>query len=119
MRRTVTEDIEIEGETLYENEKIILNWHSINHDPEIFENPECFDVERFKKMPDLHNQHRAFGNGEHFCIGAHLARLELKVMFEELVPRMRNPRFSQPVEYVKDFFVNGIKSMNISFDPES
>lgn len=119
MRRTVTEDVEVEGKQLKENDKIILNWHSINHDPEIFENPEKFDVERFKKMPDLHSQHRAFGNGEHFCIGAHLARLELKVMFEELIPRLKNPAFSQPVEYVKDFFVNGIKTMHIEFEPES
>jgi cholest-4-en-3-one 26-monooxygenase len=118
MRRTVTEDIELEGQQLKENGKLILNWHAINHDPEIFENPEKFDIERFKKMPDLHSQHRAFGNGEHFCIGAHLARLELKVMFEELIPRLRHPKFSEPVEYVRDFFVNGIKAMNIAFEPE-
>lgn len=119
MRRTVTADVEVEGQQLKENDKLILNWHAINHDPDIFENPEKFDVERFKKMPDLHSQHRAFGNGEHFCIGAHLARLELKVMFEELVPRLKNPKFSEPVDYVKDFFVNGIKTMYIEFDPES
>lgn len=119
MRRTVTADVEVEGQQLKENDKLILNWHAINHDPDIFENPEKFDVERFKKMPDLHSQHRAFGNGEHFCIGAHLARLELKVMFEELVPRLKNPKFSEPVDYVKDFFVNGIKTMHIEFDPES
>ncbi|CAA0120498.1 cytochrome P450 [Zhongshania aliphaticivorans] len=119
MRRTVTADVEVEGQQLKENDKLILNWHAINHDPDIFENPEKFDVERFKKMPDLHSQHRAFGNGEHFCIGAHLARLELKVMFEELVPRLKNPKFSEPVNYVKDFFVNGIKTMHIEFDPES
>ena len=118
MRRTVTKDIVVEGQQLKENDKMVLNWHAINHDPDIFVDPEKFDVERYKNMPDIHNQHRAFGVGEHFCIGAHLARLELKVMFEELIPRMRNPKFAAPVQYVKDFFVNGIKAMEITFDPE-
>ena len=118
MRRTVTHDMELEGKALKENDKLILNWHAINHDPDIFENPETFDVERFKKMPDLHAQHRAFGVGEHFCIGAHLARLELKVVFEELIPRLKNPQFAGPVKYVRDYFVNGIKAMPITFEPE-
>jgi cholest-4-en-3-one 26-monooxygenase len=118
MRRTVTQDLELEGQNLKAGDKMILNWHSINHDPEIFENPEVFDVERFKKMPDLHSQHRAFGIGEHFCLGAHLARLEIRVVLEEVLPRLRNPKFSEPVQYVHDYFVNGIKTMNISFEPE-
>ena len=118
MRRTVTKDTELEGHSLKAGDKMILNWHSINHDPEIFEDPNSFNIERFKSMPDLHSQHRAFGNGEHFCIGSHLARLELKVLFEELLPRLRNPQFAEPVEYVRDYFVNGIKSMKIRFEPE-
>lgn len=119
MRRTTTQDVELEGQSLKSGDKMILNWHAINHDPALFENPEYFDVLRAEKMPDLHNQHRAFGIGEHFCIGSHLARLELKVMFEELIPRLRNPAFAGPVKYVRDYFVNGIKSMPIIFDPEA
>jgi cytochrome P450 len=71
-----------------------------------------------KKNPELVNQHRAFGNGEHFCIGAHMSRLEMQVMFEEFIPRLRNPQFAKPVEYVRDYFVNSIKAMQISFTPE-
>ncbi len=119
MRRTVMEDVELEGQQLKAGDKMVLNWHAMNHDPAIFENPEKFDVERYKNMPDLANQHRAFGIGEHYCIGAHLARLELKVMFEEIIPRLRNPKFAEPVEFVRDYFVNGIKAMQITFDPES
>ena len=118
MRRTVMEDVELEGQQLKAGDKVILNWHAMNQDPDLFESPTKFDVLRFEKMADLGNQHRAFGVGEHYCIGAHLARLELKVMFEELVPRMRNPKFAEPVEFVRDFFVNGIKAMPITFDPE-
>ncbi|MFT4822954.1 MAG: cholest-4-en-3-one 26-monooxygenase [Halioglobus sp.] len=118
MRRTVVEDIEIEGQQLKAGDKMVLNWQAINHDPEIFESPELFDVERFRRNPSLANQHRAFGNGEHFCIGAHMSRLEMQVMFEEFVPRLRNPQFSEPVAFVRDYFVNGIKSMPIVFDVE-
>ena len=95
-----------------------INWHAINHDPAVFEHPEIFGVVRFRRNPELASQHRAFGNGEHFCIGAHMSRLEIQMMLEELVPRLRNPAFAQPVEYVRDYFVNGIKSMRLSFDAE-
>jgi cholest-4-en-3-one 26-monooxygenase len=77
-----------------------------------------FDITRGQRMPELSREHRAFGIGTHFCIGAHLARMELHIMFQELIPRLRNPRFAEPVKYVRDYFVNGIKEMNISFDPE-
>jgi cytochrome P450 len=118
MRRTVMEDIELHGQHLKAGDKMVINWQAINHDPDIFEDPETFDVTRFKSKPELANQHRAFGNGEHFCIGAHMSRLEMQVMFEELIPRLRNPKFAQPVQYVRDYFVNGIKAMPITFDQE-
>ncbi|WP_372797335.1 cytochrome P450 [Litorivivens sp.] len=118
MRRTVMQDTEIQGQALKAGDKMVLNWQAINHDPDIFEDPERFDVERFARNPELGSQHRAFGKGEHFCIGAHMARLEMQVMFEELLPRLKNPRFAQPVEYVRDYFVNSIKHMQIQFDPE-
>lgn len=119
MRRTVMEDTEIDGQHLKAGDKMVINWQAINHDPEIFEDPESFNVERFRNNPELASQHRAFGNGEHFCIGAHMSRLEMQVMFEELIPRLKNPQFAQPVEYVRDFFVNSIKAMQITFDPET
>lgn len=119
MRRTVMEDTEIDGQQLKAGDKMVLNWQAINHDPAIFDDPETFDVERFAKRPELSSQHRAFGKGEHFCIGAHMARLEMQVMFEELLPRMRDPQFAQPVEYVRDYFVNSIKSMPLTFEPET
>ena len=116
MRRTVMEDVQVAGQQLKAGDKMVLNWQAINHDPQIFENPETFDVERFRRNPELASQHRAFGNGEHFCIGAHMSRLEMQVMFEEFVPRLRNPQFAEPVAYVRDYFVNSIKSMPITFD---
>tara|TARA_B110000503_G_scaffold36278_2_gene59341 strand:+ start:4007 stop:5245 length:1239 start_codon:yes stop_codon:yes gene_type:complete len=116
MRRTVMEDVEVEGQLLKAGDKMVLNWQAINHDPQIFEAPETFDVERFRRNPELASQHRAFGNGEHFCIGAHMSRLEMQVMFEEFVPRLKNPQFAGPVAYVRDYFVNSIKSMLITFE---
>ncbi|MGB1544430.1 MAG: cytochrome P450, partial [Spongiibacter marinus] len=95
-----------------------LFWHGINRDERIFDDPMTFDITRFKRMPDLYKEHRAFGIGQHFCLGSHLARLEMRVMFEEILPRLRNPKFAEPVQYVRDYFINGIRSMKITFDPE-
>lgn len=117
MRRTAKEDVEVGGVKILKGDKVILHWHSINLDETVFDDPLAFDVRRFEKQPSLAREHRAFGIGQHFCIGSHLARLELKIVFEEVIPRIRNPEFNGPVQYVRDHFVNGIKSMPIRFVP--
>ncbi|WP_344938130.1 cytochrome P450 [Zhongshania borealis] len=118
MRRTVMQDIELDGVQLKKGDKLILNWHLINTDESVFNDPFVFDITRGQRMPELHREHRAFGIGQHFCLGSHLARLELDVVFNEVLPRLRNPKFAEPVKYVRDYFVNGIKEMKITFDPE-
>jgi cytochrome P450 len=119
MRRTATEDVEVAGKTIKAGDKVVLHYHSASHDERVFgDDALTFDVRRMERMPDLAKQHRAFGYGQHFCIGTHLARLELKVMFEEIIPRLRNPKFAEDPKYVKSFFVNAIKEMKITFDPE-
>ncbi|HEY8217112.1 MAG TPA: cytochrome P450 [Acidimicrobiia bacterium] len=82
MRRTATEDHELHGETIRAGDEILLMYSSANRDERVFEEPETLDVTR------QHNHHVAFGFGTHFCLGAALARLELRVMFEELLRRM-------------------------------
>ena len=119
MRRTAMEDVELGGQQIRKGDKVILHYHSANHDEEIFgADAQVFDVTRPERMPDLYNQLRSFGIGQHFCIGSHLARMELKIMFQELIPRLRNPQFRESPKYVRSFFVNAMKEMQISFDPE-
>ena len=118
MRRTVMEDTEVAGIKMKKGDKLMLNWHLINQDPAVFDEPIAFDITRAERMRDLGREHRSFGLGAHYCLGAHLARMELNIMFEEIIPRLRNPRFVSPVKYVRDNFVNGIKEMQIPFDPE-
>jgi len=116
MRRTVMCDTEVAGVQMKEGDKLLLHWHLINQDDHVFDDPIEFDITRAQRMPDLSREHRAFGLGPHFCLGAHLARMELNIMFEELIPRLRNPQFAEPVRYMRDFFVNSIKEMKITFD---
>lgn len=119
MRRTAMEDVELAGRAIKKGDKIIMHYHTVNHDESIFgEDAMSFDVTRAERMPDLYNQHRAFGVGQHFCLGTHLARLEVRVMFEEIIPRLRNPRLNGDVAYTRSDLVNGIKRMHITFDPE-
>ncbi|NIB38944.1 cytochrome P450 [Pseudomaricurvus alkylphenolicus] len=119
MRRVATEDVELAGHTIAKGDKVILFWHGVNRDERVFDDPMTFDITRGQRMPGLYKEHRAFGIGQHFCLGSHLARMEMKVMLEEIVPRLRNPKFAGPVEYVRDYFVNAIKAMPIEFDPET
>lgn len=116
MRRTAKEDVDVGGVTIKKGDKVILHWHSINLDPAVFDDPIKFDVRRAEQMPSLSREHRAFGIGQHFCIGSHLARLELRIMFEEVIPRLKNPQFDGEPKYFRDNFVNGIKTMPITFD---
>jgi cholest-4-en-3-one 26-monooxygenase len=119
MRRTAMEDVEIGGQQVKKGDKVLLHYHTINHDEDVFgDDAMDFDVTRAERMPDLYNQLRSFGIGQHFCIGTHLARLELRIMFEEIIPRLRNPQFKDEPKFVRSFFVNAMKEMNITFDPE-
>ena len=119
MRRTAMQDTELGGQHIKQGDKVLLHYHTINHDEDVF-GPDAmaFDVTRAERMPDLYNQLRSFGIGQHFCIGTHLARLELRIMFEEIIPRLRNPKFRDQPKFVRSFFVNAMKEMNIRFDPE-
>ena len=119
MRRTAMEDTEVGGQQIKKGDKVLLHYHAANHDERVFgEDAMVFDVTRAERMPDLYNQLRSFGIGQHFCIGTHLARLELNTMFEEIIPRLRNPRVVGEPKFVRSFFVNAMKEMQISFDPE-
>ena len=119
MRRTAMEPQELGGELIEKGDKVLLHYHTVNMDESVFgEDAMTFDVTRPERMPDLYNQLRSFGIGQHFCIGSHLARLELRIMFEEIIPRLRNPQFAEDPQYVRSFFVNAMKAMRITFDPE-
>lgn len=119
MRRTCMEDTEVGGHQIKKGDKVIMHYHTVNHDETIFgEDAMQFDVRRAERMPDLYNQHRAFGIGQHFCLGTHLARLEMRVMFEEIIPRLRHPKLVGDIAYTRSNLVNGIKRMHITFDPE-
>jgi len=120
MRRTAMEDVELGGQHIKEGDKVLLHYHTINMDEQVFgADAMDFDVRRAQRTPDLYNQHRSFGIGQHFCIGSHLARLELNLMMKEIIPRLRNPKFAAKPQYVRSFFVNAMKEMKITFDPES
>lgn len=120
MRREVMEDVEVGGQQLKKGDKLIMHYHTVNHDEKVFGDDAMeFDVTRAERMPDLYNQHRAFGIGQHFCLGTHLARLEMRVMFEEMIPRLRNPKLVGDVAYTRGHLVNGIKRMSITFDKEA
>ncbi|MCS5680472.1 MAG: cytochrome P450 [Acidimicrobiales bacterium] len=113
MCRVATEDIEIGGVTVGAGEQVLLMYSSANRDPAQFADPESFDVTRDP------NHHLAFGNGTHFCLGAALARLEIRVFFEEFSRRFRNPRLApgtEPVE-MPNAFVYGLREAHLVVDP--
>ncbi|HSO95773.1 MAG TPA: cytochrome P450, partial [Acidimicrobiia bacterium] len=88
MRRTATEDHELHGQAITAGDELLLMYSSANRDERAFDHPDRLDVTR------AHNHHVAFGFGTHFCLGASLARLEIKVMFEELVRRLHDVRLA-------------------------
>lgn len=120
MRRTAMEDLELGGQQISKGDKIILHYHMVNHDEHVFgEDAMTFDVRRAERMPDLYNQLRSFGFGQHFCIGSHLARLELRIMMEEIITRLRNPQFDGEPKFARSLFVNAMKEMKITFDAQA
>lgn len=119
MRRTAMEDIEVGGQQIKKGDKVVLHYHTVNHDENVFgEDAMQFDVTRAQRHANLGRDLRSFGTGSHFCLGTHLAKQEMRIMFEQILPRMRNPQFAGPVKYMRSYFINSIKEMPIRFTPE-
>ncbi|TMA91641.1 MAG: cytochrome P450 [Deltaproteobacteria bacterium] len=110
-RRTATTDTEIRGQMIRRGDKVVMWYPSANRDEDMFERPDVFDVRR---KP---NEHLAFGEGQHFCLGAWLARLELRVMFEELLRRPTLELAGRP-RRMRSYFLSGFTSMPVRFAPE-
>ena len=116
-RRTAMTDTELGGKQIKKGDKVLMWYSSANFDETQFADPLKFDVTR-PQREKVRQGHRAFGIGEHFCIGSHLARLELNVLFRQILARLRNPRMTAPPVKIRSFFIDAIKAMPITFDPE-
>ena len=111
-RRTATRDTVLRGQTIRAGDKVIIYYISANRDEEVFPAADRFDVGRSP------NDHLAFGIGEHFCLGSNLARLEIRVLFEELLRRLPDIELAGPVDRLRSSLINGIKRMPVTFTPE-
>ena len=112
MRRTTTRDTELGGQKLEEGEKLLLFYNSGNRDEAVFDDPHRFDARRSP------NEHVGFGGaGPHFCMGANLARREIRVMFRELFRRLPDLEITGPPERLASNFIHGIKHMPCAFTP--
>lgn len=108
-RRTATRDVELGGKRVREGDKVVLWFASANRDERVFDDPYRFDVTRAP------NDQISFGKGgPHFCLGNALARLEMRIMFEELLPRLADIRLAGEVSRVRSNFVNGVKEMPVT-----
>ncbi len=111
-RRTAMREIELAGQRIAEGDKVVVFYASANRDEDVFPAPRQFDIGRDP------NPHVGFGGGgPHFCLGRHLAGLELRVLFEALVERMPGITLDGEVSRLRSNFINGIKHMPVRFTP--
>ena len=111
-RRTVTRDAEIGGQAVKAGDKIYLSYPAANRDPNVFPDPDRFDITRENAA-----KHLSFGTGPHVCIGARLARIQLKLLLTEIVTRIPDIRMSAPPEYLRTIWFNAIINMPVTFTP--
>jgi cytochrome P450 len=107
-RRTATQDTEVAGSRVRAGDKIVLFYIAADYDERQFPDPRRFDIRRTP------NDHVAFGlKSPHKCLGEHLARLEIKVLFEELLPRISSLELAGEVQRLRSNFISGIKHLPV------
>ena len=109
--RTAAVDSHIGEQPVKAGDRVILLYPSANRDEAVFDDPFAFDITRHP------NPHLSFGFGTHFCLGASLARFEMKVLMEELVPRMTNLHVVNEIDGEANIFANAVRSFTLGFDP--
>lgn len=107
--RTAAEDTEIGGQKIAKDDWLMINYVAANHDPAQFDNPRKFDAARSP------NRHLAFGAGAHQCLGLHLARLEMRILFNELLDRIETLELAGEPKRAKSSFVGGLKTLPIKY----
>jgi cholest-4-en-3-one 26-monooxygenase len=110
-RRQALVDSEIRGRTIRQDQKVMLWYPSANRDEDVFDNPDSFHIHRNP------NDHVAFGFGEHYCLGANLARLELNEIFRGILLRLHDIERTTAPRRLRSTFINGVKEMRIRFRP--
>jgi cytochrome P450 len=110
-RRTATRDAELAGTQIREGDKVVMWYLSSNRDESLYEDPDRFDVTR-------NPEHQAFGaGGRHFCLGTALARLELRILFEETLKRFPDMELAGPVTWAESGFINQMKTLPVRLRP--
>ncbi len=107
--RTAAEDVEVCGVHIKEGDWLMINYVAANHDERVFENPRKFDAARSP------NRHLAFGAGAHQCLGLHMARMEMKILFNELLDRIETVELAGEPKRAKSSFVGGLKTLPLRY----
>jgi cytochrome P450 len=108
-RRTATEDCEVGGQAIRAGDKVVVSFTSANRDDDVFTDPDTFDIQR---QP---NPHFVFGHGPHFCLGAHLARTQMRAMFSEVLARTSSLGYAGPPAFLRSNFQRGVKRLPITW----
>jgi cholest-4-en-3-one 26-monooxygenase len=110
LQRTAMEDIEVAGQLVRQGERVGLYFASANFDEEVYDDPQRFDITRSP------NPHVTFGaGGSHYCIGANLSRLELKVMFDVIADELADTKLTGPPSRLRSSWLNGIKHLPVDY----
>jgi cytochrome P450 len=107
-RRTATEDVELHGRTIRAGDKVVLWWQAANYDDRVFDRPGDFDIRRSP------NPHLTFGLGSHFCLGANLARVEIRLMLAQLLDDVDTLALAGPVERTRSNKHGGFRHMPVT-----
>ena len=107
--RTAAEDAEVGEVLVRKGQSVLLSYPSANRDEEVFDRPFAFDITRSP------NKHLSFGFGVHYCLGAMLARMELRALMAELIPRLESVELAGDPAFMKTLFVGGLKRLPIEY----
>jgi cytochrome P450 len=108
-RRTATEDCSIGGQAIRAGDKVVVSFTSANRDEAVFAGADHFDIRR---QP---NPHLSFGHGPHFCLGAHLARIQMRALFSEVLSRTSSLRYAGEPSYLRSNFQRGVKRLPVTW----
>jgi cytochrome P450 len=108
-RRTATAECDLGGQRIRAGDKVVVSFTSANRDEAVFADPDRFDIRRHP------NPHLVFGHGPHFCLGAHLARTQLRALFDEVLARTSSLTYAGPPSYLRSNFQRGVKRLPVAW----